>query len=327
MNGANANNGMMAAWCQCKVGDYYEEGRLLPKDLQKAAYWLRKAIENGEDAQGTLDHVLKLQKEACRIGEQNDSDRRMSGMTLEEAIQLANGGDVGAMSSLGEYYLDRYESTKDVTAMRDAWTWYTKAARFGHLLSAAQATELCRFIATPYEKMGAYGRAFECWSQGYDCAMLVWKSSDTPDSVRKRLIEQLPGFMYMMGYDLFCEQKYKEAMIYLETLVEEYEDTKSKVLLGLCHLNLEDDIREGYRLLKTFENEGVEFDNAGILYWAWMELALMYRAGIVGPSDIQASYRCVQEAAKIPGDIGEDARKELEKYTVDSTGQVTYEED
>lgn len=59
LNGAKENNGIMAAWCQCKVGDYYEEGRLLPKDLQKAAYWLRQAIENGEDAEGTLEYVMR----------------------------------------------------------------------------------------------------------------------------------------------------------------------------------------------------------------------------------------------------------------------------
>lgn len=59
LKGAHANNGIMAAWCQYKVGDYYEEGRLLPKDLQKAAYWLRRAIENGEDAEGSLEYVLR----------------------------------------------------------------------------------------------------------------------------------------------------------------------------------------------------------------------------------------------------------------------------
>lgn len=59
LNGAKENNGIMAAWCQCNVGDYYEEGRLLPKDLQKAAYWLRQAIENGEDAEGTLEYVMR----------------------------------------------------------------------------------------------------------------------------------------------------------------------------------------------------------------------------------------------------------------------------
>lgn len=59
LNGANANNGIMAAWCQYKVGDYYAEGDLLPKDFQKAAYWLRQAIENGEDAKESLEYVLR----------------------------------------------------------------------------------------------------------------------------------------------------------------------------------------------------------------------------------------------------------------------------
>ena len=63
LNGANADNGVMAAWCQYKVGSYYAEGDLLSKDLEKAAYWLRRAIENGEDAQDLLDHALEQMAE------------------------------------------------------------------------------------------------------------------------------------------------------------------------------------------------------------------------------------------------------------------------
>jgi len=329
LNAANANNGIMAAWCQYKVGDYYAEGEFLPKDLQKAAYWLRQAIEHGEDAQSSLDCVLGQIKEGVPVGSEITEiviGGRLT-VTLEEAIRLANDGDIGAMVSLGEYYLDKFESTKDVTAMREAWLWYTKAAGSGHLRSAAQATELCQFIAMPYEKMGAYNRAYECWSQGYDCAMLVWKSSGTPDSVRERLAKRIPRFIYMMGYDLFCEEKYKEAMAYFEMLIEEYEDPKAKVLMGLCYLEIGNHVKEAFPLLRTLENGNINFDNTGVQYWAWMELALMYRAGISGSSDIRASYRCVQEAAKIPGDIGEDARRELEKYKVDSAGQLIYEED
>lgn len=59
LNGANADNGVMAAWCQYKVGNYYTEGDLLSRDFEKAAYWLRRAIENGEDAQDSLDYVLR----------------------------------------------------------------------------------------------------------------------------------------------------------------------------------------------------------------------------------------------------------------------------
>ena len=62
--GARANNGIMAAWCQYKTGDRYTEGRLLPKDLTQAAYWLQEALKNGEEmARGHLEYVEKLMSE------------------------------------------------------------------------------------------------------------------------------------------------------------------------------------------------------------------------------------------------------------------------
>lgn len=90
LNGANTNNGIMAAWCQYMVGGYYAEGELLPKDLQKAAYWFRQAIENGENAQESLDSVL------CQIEQENAYSvleitkgvtERGSTMTLEESVR------------------------------------------------------------------------------------------------------------------------------------------------------------------------------------------------------------------------------------------------
>ena len=63
LTGAQADKGVRAAWCQYKVGSYYAEGDLLSKDLEKAAYWLRRAIENGEDAQDLLDHALEQMAE------------------------------------------------------------------------------------------------------------------------------------------------------------------------------------------------------------------------------------------------------------------------
>lgn len=64
LNGAKANNGIMAAWCQYKVGDYYAEGDFLPKNLTQAAYWYQEALKNGEEmAKGPLEYVGKLLSE------------------------------------------------------------------------------------------------------------------------------------------------------------------------------------------------------------------------------------------------------------------------
>lgn len=48
LKAANANNGIMAGYCQHYIGTKYEEGdSIFPKDLEKAKLWHQKAIENG----------------------------------------------------------------------------------------------------------------------------------------------------------------------------------------------------------------------------------------------------------------------------------------
>jgi len=64
LNGAKANNGIMAAYCQYKVADYCVEGDLIPKDLNQAAYWCQEAVKNGEEsAKGFLEYIGKLLSE------------------------------------------------------------------------------------------------------------------------------------------------------------------------------------------------------------------------------------------------------------------------
>lgn len=57
--GAEANNGVMAAYCQLKVGEYYEDGDLFfPTDIEKAEYWYQKSENSGEvRAKYRLDHL------------------------------------------------------------------------------------------------------------------------------------------------------------------------------------------------------------------------------------------------------------------------------
>ena len=59
--GAEADNGVMAARCQDKVGGYYKDGDFgFPKDTEMAKYWYRKSLENGEtSAKSSLDYLDK----------------------------------------------------------------------------------------------------------------------------------------------------------------------------------------------------------------------------------------------------------------------------
>lgn len=61
LQGAEANNGVMAAWCQCKVGDYYKDGSsVLLKDADLAMYWYQMAMNNGEEQ--AIDKLEFIQK-------------------------------------------------------------------------------------------------------------------------------------------------------------------------------------------------------------------------------------------------------------------------
>ena len=49
----------MAAYCQLKVGEYYEDGDLIfPTDKEKAEDWYQKSVNNGEvRAKYRLDYL------------------------------------------------------------------------------------------------------------------------------------------------------------------------------------------------------------------------------------------------------------------------------
>ena len=51
LHGAEADNGIMAARCQYMIASYYEDGNaVLPKDLEQAKYWYKKAADHGDES-------------------------------------------------------------------------------------------------------------------------------------------------------------------------------------------------------------------------------------------------------------------------------------
>lgn len=57
--GAQANNGVLAAWCQYRVGRYFLEGdSILVQNLDQAKLWFQTALENGEEfARSQLEYI------------------------------------------------------------------------------------------------------------------------------------------------------------------------------------------------------------------------------------------------------------------------------
>ena len=60
VHGAEANNGIMAGWCQKHIAMWYEDGDgILPQDLNLAKYWYERAAENGIDVRYSLENLKK----------------------------------------------------------------------------------------------------------------------------------------------------------------------------------------------------------------------------------------------------------------------------
>ena len=58
LQGAEANNGVMAAECQCQVAWRYEDGDdVFPYDLEKAYHWYQMAQSNGADVKYALQRI------------------------------------------------------------------------------------------------------------------------------------------------------------------------------------------------------------------------------------------------------------------------------
>ena len=60
IHASEANNGIMAGWCQSCIATWYRDGDgVLPLDLKKAKYWFEKAAENGMDVRYFLESLEK----------------------------------------------------------------------------------------------------------------------------------------------------------------------------------------------------------------------------------------------------------------------------
>lgn len=248
-------------------------------------------------------------------------------MTLDEAIQAANAGDVEAMYSLGDYYFDNKKYL-------DAWKWLTLAASQNHMPSAALALLLGDKMAHYYEALPDYEEAYDCWSKCQDCFTVIWENQDAPENIKEEAKKRLPDILYGLGYTSYCAKNYQGAKEFFELSINIASDKRSAVMLGLCYAkdNTAASYEKAYPLLKLFEQNQIDLGNNGVHFLVWMELAYIYRSAGKGlnisvvSNNMAASYHCVLQAAQIPGDCGEFAQEELKKYHKGFFGGYTYTE-
>lgn len=260
-------------------------------------------------------------------------------MTVTEMTNLANNGDVKAMSALGEYY------TKNKHTY-EAWKWYTMAAENGHTPSIVYAALSGKIIAIALVKGASdIEGAIEAYEKTVKYSDLSLKSAEVPQVTKKSIADQLPSILFRLGYFLFMKGRFETAEHYMQHPAVQ-KDPACRLILGLCYFDrslMEKNtklIQQAVPLLKAVEQTTLaeyKYDDieymAFLNYMAYTNLAHIYRIPDAFElrsikSNVVAAREYVVKSIpfgdKFDADLGDTARKELQKYKKGFFGGYSY---
>ena len=249
-------------------------------------------------------------------------------MTLEEAVQAAESGNVSAMNSLGDYYVEQNEYL-------EANTWFSKAASAGSPYGIHQSMLCDMMLAMADEDLGLWQDALDRWNAARAKALVLVQNEgvaeDFKTSARTHFLNTI---VIGLGLGNTMTENYDAAIAWLK----ESDDNRAKVLLGLCYYKRGGDgdllqaCAEAFPLLKILNTEPDMKIATRIKWLCWNTLAFIYRVGdsLADPSvktDLAASYHCLEMALNLP-DLSEKqavfTREELKKYSKGLFGSYTY---
>ena len=246
-------------------------------------------------------------------------------MTLEEAVQAAESGDVKAMYALGNHYYQEKEFI-------DACEWFDRAACSGHTESFPLAMMTNTIAALIIQEMGLWQRALDYWQNALKwCGAIFQKPDLFADQTKDLASEKFKDSIYGICYNFYRMEQFSDAMKLLRNELDT--DNRYKLLFGLCvFASYGDDavtgIKEAYHYLTVAETDCPDVAD-DLIFQSLMLLANLYRHAhtIQVPgvrADIERAYRCVTKAAALPGEIGTAAQEELKKYSKGLFGSYTY---
>lgn len=207
-------------------------------------------------------------------------------MTYEEAVSLANSGDIGAMYTLGNFHFQKDEP-------QDAFEWFSKAADLGFTLCAALAalsgfvhSHICltTFKNTPFCDKQELAAILE---KVHKYSLVALESDQVEEQTKEAIRNQLPDVLYYRGFCLYAHDKMDEAYAWLRENLSRL-DEKGKVLYGVCGFEIALDdatdgnttvslVNEAYPLLKLVDRTEINDDT--VLYAAYLYLSIAYRIG------------------------------------------------
>lgn len=238
-------------------------------------------------------------------------------MTLEEAIQAANGGDVTAMYTLGDSYFDQRK-------WADAWKWLSMAADHGHIGAAFESLLIGDKIAHYYEALPDYEMAYQCWAKCFRYVGRVAKVPNKTEDLENLIIGKYPEIVYGICYTLYCKKDYQKARELLEGMIGPNSEKRLSVLLGLCYGNL-DNLEKAYPYLALIEENEIDLGQDALKFLAYTYLSIIYRTSN-SHHNMEASYRCTLMATQLPGALGEAAKDDLKHYYKNESGNYIYQE-
>ena len=246
-------------------------------------------------------------------------------MTLEEAIQAAESGNIGAINSLGDYFFEQNEITK-------AHEWFSKSASAGSPYGIHQSMLCDMMLALASGDMGLWEDALSSWNSARAKALVLVQHEEVSEQLKQSARDSfLTTITYGLGLSYVCLSNYDAAIAWLK---ESYEN-RAKVLLGYCYFQGSDvphSYLKAFPLLKILNTEP-DLDLPTPIKWVcWNGLALLYRIGDTLPdpsikTDLASAFHCVEMALSLP-DLSEKqadfTKAELRKYTKGLFGSYTY---
>ena len=162
-------------------------------------------------------------------------------MTFEEAVTLAEKGDIGAMISLGDYYI---QHENEENRFEEAAKWYEMAAKHD-VVYAIHMTVLCKKIGTEagllIAKKVEYGVDFalteleslyEWTAKELECI-----NKQLPGTEKLKVEDAIKNFedaSYYLALCCYWVGRYEEA----KKLICDFEDVRSKILYGAILIQL-----------------------------------------------------------------------------------------